>query len=573
MNPDNHTIVDWNPKSAGILISILLLSIVLNVCGNRWGSPAYWHPDELIHRADYMVQKRTLNPHTYPYGGLQYSILALGAVVPSKIYSRLFDPRPDPSDDQNYLSWMDRDNTRKIVMSRTISAIFGTSLVFVTFLMGSILFNYRTGLLAASFLAVSPHFVGLSHFATVDMPANFWFWLSCLFSLLVWKHGHRAWYALSALTAGFAIGTKIDRAVIVLPLLMSHFASASSSIYRNIALYGLLIPVAYVIANPALIISFFEFLDGTTRDLFFNMLRGEVGETSYIKLLHDIKSGMGMPLFICAIGGLCYGAYNLLLNKDRFQIIWLASILLPYYFIFSSRLSATWYAPFFFPGLTLLAAYVFDTALRRVGWQRAAATITVFTVIIFSFLSTLAIVLQFTNDSRNIAAGWIVNNIPVNATLELPRNGPIISHTQYHVVAPQKELKAYSTFRMWRDKLNQHEGYRKLHAAILFMESWMSQNIGWPDPHQPYAAWFDKIPDVYDGKKVPEVPTIDNGSEASIVKSDYKVLMFFDDNIEIPDSEYVKIEKIFYENPFGIDVRLPFVNPTIYIYRHQSIRG
>ena len=135
-----------------------------------------------------------------------------------------------------------------------------TLLVFCTYLMGNLLFNRIVGILAAMFLSLSAYFVELAHFATVDPAANFWYWVSCLFSLFMWKRGGRSWYILTAVTAGFAIGTKIDRVCIFIPLILSHFLRNEGFQLRKLLRILVLVIFGYIFANPTLLVSFFEFI-------------------------------------------------------------------------------------------------------------------------------------------------------------------------------------------------------------------------------------------------------------------------------------------------------------------------
>jgi hypothetical protein len=64
----------------------------LNHWGNRWGTPDYWHPDELTGKAIGMYEAGTLIPPTFFYGGLHYYVLEVGAVFPVRAYEKLFDP-------------------------------------------------------------------------------------------------------------------------------------------------------------------------------------------------------------------------------------------------------------------------------------------------------------------------------------------------------------------------------------------------------------------------------------------------------------------------------------------------
>ena len=547
------------------LISILVLSFILNVWGNKWGAPEYWHPDELTGHAAGMASRRTLNPHVFPYGGLHYNVVLAGAIIPEKIFTYYFDPRPDAADEAATLSWKNRHHTLRIILARTISGLFATALVLITFLMGKILFNERAGLLAALFLAVSPYFVGIAHFATVDMPGNFWFWLSCLFGLLVWKRGHNIWYALAAVAAGFAIGTKVDRLVVVLPLLLSHLLRGEGLKLRKLALFGLVIPGGYILANPTLIFSFFEFVDGTARDLFFNIVRGEPGQTSYLRLIDDIMSGMGAPLFLAAVGGLCYAVYNFVSGVDRAQTAWLLTVITPYYFIFGSRLSTPWYVPIFFPALTLFAAYGCNRIFQLIGRRPIIAGLIVTAIAGPSFLYSLAMDLQLSNDARHLAAKWIERNVPVNSTVEISPNGPVIARDQYQVTYLPRDPANYEFARKWRDRLAAHEGYQSIRNGILSFEQWLSEEYGLQQRNKPYKAWFDKVPGVVAD---PESAEIDIDSETETEPPDY--IVRHGKRIKPPGQDYELVAEFKYRSPFGLQTQLPFVNPSVHVYQFNS---
>ena len=556
------------PTRLVALISILVLSFTLNVWGNKWGAPAYWHPDELTGRAVSMASDRTLNPHAFPYGGLHHYILIVGAIIPTKVATYFFDPRPDPSDTTATISWNDRLNTQRIFLARGISALFATSLVLMTFLMGNILFNERAGLLAALFLAVSPYFVGIAHFATVDMPGNFWFWLSCLFGLLVWKRGHNIWYALAAFATGLAIGTKVDRLVVVLPLLLSHLLRGEGLQIRKLALFGLLVPCGYILANPTLIFSFFEFVDGTARDLFFNIVRGEPGETSYLKLINDIISGMGPPLFIVAAGGLCYASYNFFTGVDRAKTAWLLTIITPYYFIFGSRLSTAWYVPIFFPALALFAAYGCNRILQLTGRRLIISSLIVVAIAGPSLMYSLVIDLQLSNDARYLAARWIEQKVPLNSRVEISRSGPVISRDKYQVIIRPRDPANYEFARNWRDRLEAHEGYQSIRNRILSLEQWFSQEYGLHQRSKPYQAWFDTVPGVVVSPVAAETLEMEIVDEAETELPDYKVIVDRREQLTMPPIQgYEHVAKFKYRNPFGLEIQLPFVNPSVHIYK------
>ena len=335
-------------RQGHILALVMLLSICLNLWGNSWGTPDKWHPDEIVDEATALVKNKSLNPHFFAYGGLPYYVVAATAVLPVGVYNLAFDRKPAEDSGAAIAQWRDRKNSNLRIAARTVSALMGTLLVFFTYLIGDILFGTWPGVLAAAFLAVCPYFVEIAHFSTVDMAGNFWFWLSCLCSLMIWKDGKRRWYLWAAFTAGLATGVKADRLLAVLPMVVAHFLRQDrhGPGLRRIFGYGLLVPIGYIVANPTLLLASFEFLDGMTRELYFNILRGN-GVTSYVTLVKDMQAGMGLPLFAASFASLAFLLYEFARGTHRRETGWLLSIVIPYYLVFGSRLSLPWYNPLF----------------------------------------------------------------------------------------------------------------------------------------------------------------------------------------------------------------------------------
>jgi Dolichyl-phosphate-mannose-protein mannosyltransferase len=559
---------------------ILILSLVLNLWGNYWGNPETWHPDEITKRAVTMVANRTLNPHEFRYGGLHYYILAVGAVIPVFVYSLLFDPPPAGLDTLARTQWKERQLTRISPIARAISALMSTSVVCFTFILGNILFNKRVGYLAALLLTVSMSFVAVAHFATVDSPANFWYWLSCLFALFVWKRGDRLWYVLAAITAGFAIGTKSDRVVILFPLVLSHLLRREKLQSRKLLLFVILIPGSYILANPALFVSFFEFLDGYAREMFFSALRGGPGETPYLGILGDMKSGLGLPLFVTSLAGLAYGLYSLACGKNLAVIVWLLSTFVPYYLLVGPILFSqaagvplpTWYPPFFFPPLLILAAYGCMDMINGLPQRYTIAVRAMLAaLVVYSFLNTLTLVLQFSNDSRYQAAEWIEQAIPVNVTIELGPRGPIISKEKYRIVKSARDKESYDYVRIWRDNLIRHQLYQGVRQAILDLEKWVGYHFGTPVRKQAYVTWFDYMA-ASNEKSSNELP---NMIRAQVLQPDYVVLIEHLhrtrlSTLKSPNSGHQLVAQFHFTDPFGFQPVFPFVNPPVYIFRREA---
>ena len=289
------------------IYAILLLSLVLNVAGNTWGAPRRWHPDELTERADMLWGGRTLNPHFFPYGGLAFYVFTAGAVVPVRVYERLFDRRPDIDDTIAKRLWDDRDAVRVIRMARTVSALLGTLVTLLTYIIGLLLYDRAVGTVAALLTTVAGSGVVVAHLATVDSSANFWYWTAVLATLGIWKSGQVRYYVAAGLLAGIAAGVKVDRAMVLIPLLVAHFLRGGTRL-KSLSLALVLIPIGFIAANPACLVSPFEFLDGFSRDFFFQLVRPAAGGAtgSYLTFADQMRAELGWPLTASALAAALY---------------------------------------------------------------------------------------------------------------------------------------------------------------------------------------------------------------------------------------------------------------------------
>jgi hypothetical protein len=550
---------------------ILAVSLTLNLWGNRWGAPEYWHPDELTGKAVGMFDSRTLTPQTFFYGGIHYYVLELAAIFPVRAYGKLFDPKPKESDPENRATWADRQQSRTFRLARSVSAVMATAQVFLAFLIGNLLFGRTAGLLSSLFLCLSPYFIAISHFATIDTPANFWFWLSCWFALMSWKKNSDAWFLWASLTAGLAIGAKIDRVPILFPLIYSFLMRGDRVQLRNLLKPIPFLVAGYVLANPALLLSPFQFLDGTSRDLFFNMGRGDSESTSaFLQVFSDMKSGMGWLLFLGGIGGLGVAVRNLLVGKDRKEIGWVLVSVFPYYLLVGTHFSLPWYVPIFFPASVLFAAYG-CREIRNLAHPRfrMATNAIPIVIVFFTLLTSISMDLQIAKDSRVLASKWIEEQIPAGASIAVGERGPAISNTRYRLT-PLTVYNAYDDWafvRDWRDRLNRNPSYRFLRQSILDLEIFKATVTGFPARKEPYKAWFDTVVDRVDAMKLKSV----SDRKSPVEKAEYLVLIDYlylarISELMSPNSGYRVIKTIQYSDPFGIQVMFPFVNPKVYIF-------
>jgi hypothetical protein len=548
----------------GTLLALLALtSLCLNLWGNSWGTPDRWHPDEMDGVAAGLVAQKTLNPHFFPYGGLHYYVLAATAAIPVGIYNYLFDQKPAPTDARALAAWRDRKDTRVRVFARATSAVMATLTVFITYAIATLLFGRTAGLLAALFLAVSPYFVLIAHFATVDTAANFWYWLACLLTLFAWKRSVLPWYALAAFAVGLACGTKLDRVLAVIPWIAAGLLWQPPRLpLRRWLGNAVLIPVGYVAANPTLLLSPFEFIDGTSKDLMFNALRGD-GTTSFVQMLADMATGMSTPLFTICVVALAYLCYGLVRGSLRREFAWVLATIAPMYVLFGSRYSMPWYSAFFFPGLAIIGAQgcvTFGRASRRVVSIAAAGA--VLAAASWALLRSVAVDQQFQNDSRYAAAAWIEQHVPHGATIEMSHRGPILAAGLYEVQRDAIPQDYYDEASEWRRHLEASRLYQTVQGVLLALERFdASSSDAGREPT--YRAWFDRVTHADTAAS----PMLSTGREA-----DYRVVVDYLDatglrKLQTPGSGYLPVGEFRYCPPLGMDVPFPFINPTTYVFK------
>jgi hypothetical protein len=552
------------------LAIILLGSAALGITGNRWGAPDRWHPDELDGRAAAMVAQKTLNPQFFPYGGLHYYVLAVTAAMPVGVYDALFDRKPAATQEEALAAWRDRKNARVLILARSVSAVLATLLVLVTYGIGALLFGAEVGLVGALFVAVAPYLTMIAHFSTVDVAADFWYWLACLSALTAWKRAERPWFALACLLVGLAIGTKVDRAVVVVPLFLAWFLHSPRQPHAARRLVGcaLLIPLGYVLANPTLVLSFFEFASGTARDLLFNSLRGQ-GESSFVSMLEDMKNGLGAPLFALSLAALVFAGYEMFRGRMRSELGWLLSAILPLYLLFGSRLSQPWYSPFFYPGLALIAAYAAVRLRATVPLSaRAAVTGAVLLIAAWSFVECIAVDQQFLYDARYAASSWIAAHVPAGASIEVGRRGPPLPPQRYAVYRRGTiPAEYYQDDLQTRQALARSALYQKVQEQLLRLHGFMARVLGRPESPGDYRAWFDRVG--ADARAAAEPAAAPGPPPQYRVFVDYLDFSLIE-QAERADSGYRLVAKIHHDQPAYLELPFAFVNPSIYIFERSA---
>ncbi len=520
---------------------------MVNLWGNRWGAPAAWHPDELTRTAVRMVEERTLNPGRFYYGHFHYYVVALAAVAPVRIATKLG------------LLAQEAAPAATIQVARSLSGLMGALLVGLTFLIGQWLFDRRRGLLAASFLALSMGFVTVAHFATVDTAANFWYWLACAAALGYWKRGGRAWLLGAGIAAGLAVGTKFDRALVIVPLVGAYLWRGER---RPGVLQGalVLLGLVFVLVNPTLLLAPFESLDGIIRDLWFNAIRFDPTRPRW-HFFRYLEAGLGWPLTLLALAGLAVMGWWLLRRRRVAAVVWLLSTILPYALLMGGKYAQPWYPVLLFPGMALAAAIAVVATPAR--WARAGL---IGVAIATSGAYTLGVVEQFERDARYAAADWMTAHVPAGSTIECIGLPPALDPMRYTVRTPRKPRLVSDDAR---ERLERDAQYQRVRQAIASVARW-TLRTGLPT-RPPYQAWFDRY-------AIPATPPAYQAAEPA-QRPDYVLFLEMEQGpahwlqvLQAEGSGYEAVARFPFVNqwlPAWLRVQRPmfFVNQTVHLFR------
>ncbi|MGB3082412.1 MAG: glycosyltransferase family 39 protein, partial [Candidatus Omnitrophota bacterium] len=259
-------------KTKYLLLFILGLSLALNLLGLRWGYPVMnWHPDEKVKRIVEFLASNSLNPRYF----INPSFFLYLLFIPVKILT-LIRPMASRAD--------------ITIICRIVTAIVGTSSVFVTYLIAKKIFGEKSGIYAALFLALAAGNVIYSHYVLPAVLLTTLIML-CLYYIIKYvESGKNIYFYYSCAIFGLAMSTKYTALIVFPSILLGLFftykknAKASTNSgdispkYLSANILGILSLLAGILMlsfvfftkNENLISALQNFLDSAKRVTFWN---------------------------------------------------------------------------------------------------------------------------------------------------------------------------------------------------------------------------------------------------------------------------------------------------------------
>jgi hypothetical protein len=425
----NDIVRRWRVLSA--LGLILIVAAVVRGWGLAFGLPhTQARPDEthIIEAARALLSGRL--PHFYDYPWLYIWSLALlyvgyfvWGVATGAFHSIAEMVASWPA------YW-----TPFFILSRAMSAAYGTATVYVVFRVGRRLWGDTAALLAAAFMALAYIHVRDSHFGTTDVALTFFIILSV--ALLIEAHG-TGWqvrFGAAGLAGGLGAATKYNAVLLIAPIVASYVLHVALSDDRPKAArdprlfsYGVPFVVAFSIGIPFIVLDYGNFALAM-RELHSSMTQGDprLGLTNgwLHHLAQSMRYGLGLPLLVAGLAG----AVLLGIRAPGVAVLLLAFPVAYYSVAGSLRNLYFRYTIPIVPFLCLTAAYVVWQAGAWLGSQTRARRETLTVALTTAALAIVVIapstisVWRFDRiisqtDNRVLVTRWFEEHVPPGSSV------------------------------------------------------------------------------------------------------------------------------------------------------------
>ncbi len=471
------------------LLPVVIVAFLLRIWGIGFGLPFTYHPDEhqyvdtaLGFLSGDLNPQRFNNPALFKYLlGTLYGLWYLAGRGLGTFESVTA-----------FQDWAATDPTPVYLLARYTSALLGTATVVVTYALGRLAYDRKTGLLAAALLAGAFLHARDSHYAVNDVPATFFVTLALFFILRVLQRGRLRDYVLAGVCIGLATATKYTGLLLLVPLLLAHLLSDALArspltersvrplprtgaseegtqlrdwparlMSRRLTVALGACAGAYLLAAPYTVLDWPAF----RADLETLIARGATGfkglqldpAPGWLFYLKTLLWGMGMPLALLSIL-----AVLVALARHWREDLVLASFPLILYLYIGRQLLI--FARFLIPALpvlTILAAMTVWSALDRLppgDRGRAMTVVAVAILLLFQPVSdTVRHDLLLTRtDTRTLAKTWIEANIPAGAKIITQSNGPELAGADHYAPRSRRryDLTVVGTTSLYKHPLS-----------------------------------------------------------------------------------------------------------------------
>lgn len=339
------------------------------------------------------------------------------------------------------------------IIGRVTSAVFGTLMVFVTYLIGKRLYSRKVGLIGALFLCFNFVHVEHSSLVLVDITMALMVVCSFYFSTLLMDEGRGRWYFLSGLFGGLAIVSKIPSIFILVSMIIAHVLNSakderfSLGVLKKRELIYMIggIVSGVILGNPAILIGlpkYFEWL----RSL-FGAYQGTADIRDYWTRVNGYKfyffslyRNLGLPLLIFMLLSFFY-----FLFKPKKEVLLTLSFPVPFYFVMANSkwvLTDRYMIPIY-PFLSVLAAAFLVEIMKRLRNRKRMVVASLLMLMLITPVVKVALfkISLLEPNTRYWAKEWVEANIPSGSKI-LIDSGRTINTSSPPIFSSRENIQA-----------------------------------------------------------------------------------------------------------------------------------
>jgi 4-amino-4-deoxy-L-arabinose transferase-like glycosyltransferase len=412
LHPDAVTIV---------VLGAVVVGATLRIVGLRWGLPIDLHPDEpvVVKGALDLAMRHSFEPRFFDWPGhveIQLSYLAYW------LYS-------DVVKHTDVLAAHARNPGPFLLISRSITALFGIAMVILAYLIGRRIDRW-IGAIAAVLFALTPMFVLDSHWATPDIPLTCMLMVATLASMqyLAKPRVSSLLLACGAVAVGIAIKYPAAIALIVIAAVVI-IAALRERRYARVVAHGLLAMAAVVVflffISPVL----FTNLTAVQESLSFAERTAHPGADglgwggNLVFYAHAFLVGCGLLIVVAFLVGIAAAIRNRIAETVPLLIGGVYWVVLSAFALHWDRWGLPMYiTPLFFAGIGGVHAYRWASGRR---WRTPVAWI----------LAALAVT-NMTLGAATITANFAAPDARLAARTYLAGAGVTVRNTSYEGYSP-----------------------------------------------------------------------------------------------------------------------------------------
>lgn len=406
-------------KTTPLLLAILAGALGLRVLVVATDLPYFLSLDELDYvESGLRFGSGTFEMSSFMHGAFYQIILALEFAV-YFVVGRVQGLFRSP---QDFLLAYLKDPTSVFLLARMTAVLCGTGVAWLTYAIGSRLYNERVGLAAGLFTAFSLLMFQMSFLALADVPAVF---LLMLATYLVVRSIERpkdlTLYSAAAALIGLAAACKYHSGLGIGTLLVGAFLKSAADQHRMKAflrlgiLGGIVSLAAFCVGIPHFVFDPVGFYNGVFLKL-GSFYIGSSGESAWLfPFTHHLRSGLGIPLEIASLLGLAFALYKR--SDGDILIVSFPAFL---YLVLMHSVGFAYHLVPALPFLLILAARLIDAAAENVLRRPSlvASLLLATAVATPTFLDSARFVSVLRSPgTKTTAKAWIEAHIPQGSTI------------------------------------------------------------------------------------------------------------------------------------------------------------